>query len=521
MDEDGVLRVPTGAADEANAIPVINNLARLIASLAGQDGLQSPKKLDLALLASKDIGSIIKETTLMRVYCLRALSAPELLDNVLSDLDGQAAIYSAPERAAILRSLSELITAQATVNRSVGAKIASILEIPLPDQLRGMEPSGISEAIGNFASRAVRLIRTEPPIISIARQFGQVLGEDNLLLSVVDAQKSGDLSRLAIALQAALLNVQSRAEVVVRAAEEQYKALYIAEELEFAARSIEEVATQRYSSIIRRAIMLKRQLREDLYALSEDAAEEFEADFRRLSENTGWFGRLDSSNMNDRLVIKNLERRYQRLARRYQDQLDLLDREISEYTAEFTRISDEALRPIARHEFREMAPHPVLELRVKAAVDRATTRTVAAGAAGAVASGAAVQAGLLSGAAILGAAATPVGMVILGAVAVAGVWKMFATPAERKKRDVRQRSKELEDNLRNEILSNLPFFEKAVDLVVARFTSQAIPDISRPRIEAERIREIASMQKDLAAAVMQSAVARIEKAAAAIHELNS
>ena len=117
---------------------------------------------------------------------------------------------------------------------------------------------------------------------------------------------------------------------------------------------------------------------------------------------------MDTSDLNDRLVVKNLERRYQNLTRRYQDQLELLDIEVLEFGDEFTHVGDEALRPMARHDFRSIAPQPSLELRIKAAVDRASTRTLLGGAVGAAASGAAVHVGLVSAAAVAGAAAAPV-----------------------------------------------------------------------------------------------------------------
>jgi hypothetical protein len=244
----------------------------------------------------------------------------------------------------------------------------------------------------------------------------------------------------------------------------------------------------------------------------QDAAEEFETDFRRLAEkNSSWFSKLETTDLNDRLVVKNLERRYRNLSRRYQDQLDLLHTEVSEFCDEFTRAGDETLRPIARHEFRTVAPHPSLELRVKAAVDRASTRTLVGGAAGVAASGAAVHMGLLSGVAIVGAAATPVGVVVLGAVALAGVWRVFATPGERRKRDPRERARQLQDGLRERITANLPCFDQAVDAILTRFRAVAVPDIASPRVEAARIREIASAHRIIARRVVAEAEERIKR----------
>jgi hypothetical protein len=148
---------------------------------------------------------------------------------------------------------------------------------------------------------------------------------------------------------------------------------------------------------------------------------------------------------------------------------------------------------------------------MKAAVDQATSRTLIAGAAGAFASGAAVQSGMVTAAAVVGVAVTPVGIAILGTLAAAGVWKVFATPRERHRRDLRERSRDLEEGLRKEILTNLPQFEHAVDVVVSRFRLAAIPEITGPRVEAERIREIADAHRSVAQSVAKAANLRIDR----------
>ncbi len=192
--------------------------------------------------------------------------------------------------------------------------------------------------------------------------------------------------------------------------------------------------------------------------------------------------------------------------------LDLLEREVSEFCEEFTRLSDEALIPLARFEFRSIAPKSSLEQRTKAAVDRAATRTLWAGSAAAIGSGAAIQAGVISATVVASAAAAPVGVAILGVIAAAGVWKAFASPSERKKKDIRERTLSLEESLRELMMANLPRFEKAVDDVVERYTAGALPDICSPRVEAARIREIATSYTIVAKNVREAADARIQKA---------
>jgi hypothetical protein len=505
MHESDELRVPNSADDEARAAPIVAKLANAIGALAAAEGFISPIRLETTMTVTEAIGKLLGEPSLTRVLVLRALSSPLPPRTAIADLKAAAETLPAPERAAVMDEFAPLIEGDS--RSSIAANLAGTLDVRLPNH-PAHDGNRMFDALGSFAQRAMRFRHSETPELTEARKFAADFEKAWLVEAVMTAQQNGDRSALIHPVELAVNEVRKRIAAVSRAVEAQAEALSVAQELEDAANQIERVARQRYAAITRRATMLKRQLREDLNALAEDAAEEFEIDFRRSAEKRGgWSGKVDTSDLNDRLVVKNLERRYQNLTRRYQDQLELLDIEVLEFGDEFTHVGDEALRPMARHDFRSIAPQPSLELRIKAAVDRASTRTLLGGAVGAAASGAAVHVGLVSAAAIAGAAAAPV---VLGAIALAGVWKIFANPGERRERDPRERARALDDKLREEIMANLPRFDQAVGAILTRFRAAVVPDIARPRVEAERIREIASAHRAIARKVIEAANARIE-----------
>jgi hypothetical protein len=508
MDDANELKVPNVTDEEAQADPIVAKLANVIGALAAAEAFMSPTRFEKTMSAAEAIGKLLGEPSLTRVLVLRTLSSPPRLRTALAKLKLTASNLPAPQRADLMHALVALVEGDDDPSLpGLIQNLANAFSLPAPSHSTNGE-SSVFDALGSLV---ISLVHPETRLIAEAREFATDFGEAELFAASVTAWQTGDQSIIIRALGLAVDSVRKRCAAASRAAEAQAEALSIARELDDAADQMEQVARQRYAALTRRATVLKRHIREDLNALAEDAAEEFEVDFRRLAEkNTGWFGKLDSADLNDRSV-KNLERRYRNLSRRYQDQLDLLHTEVFEFCDEFTHAGDEALRPIARHEFRAVAPHPSLELRVKAAVDRATTRTLVGGAAGAAASGAAVHVGLLSGAAIAGAVATPVGVVVLGAVALAGMWKLFATPSERRKRDPRERARELDDKLRQQITANLPCFDQAVDAVLTQFQEVAVPDIFGPRVEAARIREIASAHRTIARRVVEEANGRIER----------
>ncbi|MGE0224945.1 MAG: hypothetical protein AB7F35_09645 [Acetobacteraceae bacterium] len=508
MDTPDELILPSAAEDEKRASPLVRAAAELIGTLGANAGFIPPRRLELVQEVADAIGVVLEEPSLVRVMTLRALSAPSQPRTALASLRSAAADATGPVRADLMREFGRLLVDAKPSIAELGPEIAAALAVPLPESLK-RAGSG-RDSGGSLVERAFRLVRSEDPLLAEARGFAVDFAQPSVLAAVRTAQKTGDVQPVLQALPAVIESVSTEIANLARVAASQVDAEREAAELEKAAETMKRVADQRFAAITRRAKMLKRHLQEDLDALVEDAVEEFEVDFRRMAEGKKWFGRSDSGDMNERVVVKNLERRYRQLARRYQDHLDMLEREVSEFCDEFTRVGDEAIKPLARHEFRAVVPHPKMTLRMRVAGDRASTGTLAAGTAAAAAGGVAVQTGLLTTAAVAGAAATGVGAVVLGAVALAGVWKMFSSPGERRRKDARDRASTLEQTLRQEIATNYPRFCEAVDRITARFQAAAIPDISRPRIEADRVREIAATRRSVAQSVADAAQARVD-----------
>lgn len=56
---------------------------------------------------------------------------------------------------------------------------------------------------------------------------------------------------------------------------------------------------------------------------------------------------------------------------------------------------------------------------------------------------------------------------------------------------------------------NLPLFEQTIDAILGRYRAMVVPDITRPRIEAARIREIASSYRTVAHRIIEASEVRI------------
>jgi hypothetical protein len=489
---DEKLAIPGAEEVEKQARQVVHVLARVICAIVTASNFLSPRRFERAFACAQEIGNILEEPSLMRVLVLRPLALPAKLEQEILSLEEYSNELSDSQRGEIMRALALLLADEnEAFVKEFAPKLASAMDVRLPESLRRDDP-GVLGSLSKLASNVVGAFRSPSPHECIVRDFARDFNDKKLIALLDTSTKSGEKLNLIEVMEARAHEVTEQIKDLIHAADDERKNLVIAQELEAIAQQMENVAQQRYAAIMRRTKMLKRHLRDELQALTDDASKEFEAQYRRVAGvRKGFFGRSDTLEMNESIIIDILQRRYNQLSTRYNDNLDLLSREISEYCDEFTRIGDEALRPIARHEFRKVVPNARIEQRVKTALDRARNKTLAASVIGAVASGAAVQTGLLTTAAIAGAAAAPVGILVLGAVAIAGIWKAFASPDDRRKRDVLERKQDLEARLRQEILSNLDRFGEAVDELVQRFRDTVLPDISEPRIEATRLREIA------------------------------
>ena len=520
LDQGDVLIVPSASEEEARSPPVIGSLARTIAALAGRNGVLSPGRLTEALDAAKDLGLKLENATLLQVLVQRHLASPPQPDAAFAELKLTSDALSTAVRVDIKDKLLNLVAPDSDDASVLRSKMAEALNVQLrPDQK--VESAGFIESVQSVAGRAFRQLFPEDEIIRELRQISKDQDLSAMISTIQSSSSDTNFEAIKAIMPIAIATLRNSIENVRLATNAHQDALVTAKELEDFSEKAKKVANQRYAAMTRRAKLLVRHLREDLHALVEDAVEEFENDLRRVSVNTGWFGRIDTTDFTERTVIKNLERRYTNLSRRYQDQLDLLAREVAEYRDEFTDICDEALVSMARHEFRNITPNPRLEIRVKAAIDRASSRTIMSGTVGAVATGAAVQSGALGTAALAAFAVHPAGMVFLGALGLAATWKLFAKPSDRKKLDIQMRSRDLAENLRERVLSNLANFEAAVQGITGRFSDAATSDIKEPSVEAERIREIASSYETISRGVMELANTRLDRLVNLAHAISA
>jgi hypothetical protein len=283
-----------------------------------------------------------------------------------------------------------------------------------------------------------------------------------------------------------------------------------ADELERAGHLMERVALQRARALRRRAEMVKRHLAQDVRQFAEDAASEYEVEARRALEGQRSLSRTEVTDLNSR-VGKDLERRFQQLVQRYQEELEAIDLDVAEWCAELAYERSRGLASADREALAKLAPPQAMGVRLGANLDEASGTMLGAGAITAVAVGAGVHTGFMGAAAVVSIATGPIGLALIGALSLAAVWKMFSSPVERSGSDLRERAAKLKTALHTEIAGKVGAYEDALDDSVGRFTTVAAPQVAGILAEAARLREVASNRHTLATAQHQNAVRRLDQ----------
>jgi hypothetical protein len=204
MDMADELRIPGVAEEDAGVAPIVAKVADVIGSLAATDGLVSPGRFQTAISVAKGVGKVLGEPSLTEVLALRALSSPSQPAAALAALRAAVVSLSAPERAAIMWELGKLVSADAKPGIArLAPDVAAALNVPLPDEYRH-DSGGILDALGSFADRAKKLVRSESAIFVAVRDTALEFGEVHLLADIAESQRTGDQAALMRALSPVL-----------------------------------------------------------------------------------------------------------------------------------------------------------------------------------------------------------------------------------------------------------------------------------------------------------------------------
>ena len=267
----------------------------------------------------------------------------------------------------------------------------------------------------------------------------------------------------------------------------------------------------RLRAVEKRVLVLRRYVREDFGALSEDGSDEAEVDLRRISERRGLLLHNDDRDVRERVVTKAFARRHDKLKHRHDEQIQLLRDELPEYRDDYIEAARDVVAPISVAEWRLTIPGPTTSTRVKGTLDQGATCTLAGGAVAAAGTAGAISAGWIAPAAVARVVAAPVGMAVLGVVAAAGVWKLYANREEQLRGEQRTRAEAIRQATHRKATGAFTDVTAALDEVAEGFREVSLSRIAPLRHNAEPIREMCALQKELGRRISIGAQLRLER----------
>ena len=226
-----------------------------------------------------------------------------------------------------------------------------------------------------------------------------------------------------------------------------------------------------------------------------------------MSEKRGLLLRNDDRDVRERMISKSFAHRHDKLKRRHDEQIQLLRDELAEYRNDFIEAAKDTVTPISLADWRLAIPGATTGARVKDALDQGATRTLVVGAAAGVGTAGAVGAGLIGAAAIL----NPVGLTVMGVVAAAGVWKLYANRGERLRSEQRARAEAIRRAAHSKAEGAFAEVSAALDEVAEGFREVSLSRIAPIRQDAERIREMCTLQRELGRRISLDAQHRLEQ----------
>lgn len=185
--------------------------------------------------------------------------------------------------------------------------------------------------------------------------------------------------------------------------------------------------------------------------------------------------------------------------------------ELSEFRDDCVKNTRSVIPRISLADWRLVIPGATRSARVKDALDQGATRTLAGGAFAAAGTAGAVSAGWIAPAAISGIVAAPIGAAVLGVIAVAGIWKLYANREERLRSEQRNRAESIRQAARSTVEKAFAEVTIALDDVAEGFRSASLSRLAPLRHDAERIREMCLLQKQLARRIALDAQRRLDQ----------
>jgi len=281
---------------DAEAAPVAHAIAGLIAALALSDGMLTPHRYQHALVSAENCADLTSNPDIIKSLTMRMLLSPPALGTALGRIASNRAAIPEVVRSTLIDALIPLVKVQGDGGRDTLGRIADALGVAIDHrQIEMLELEPRPGMLTTLARRTTSLFRPQPEL-TLAKDVARVTLDEHLsqvLKSTREPPTAADIEQAIDRAVALLETTRSMADAYA-------DQLELANQLENSAALLERQVQQRLRAVGRRINQLRQHMREDIWAIAEDAGDEFEVDLRRRLESGFFLKRAEETDLVER-----------------------------------------------------------------------------------------------------------------------------------------------------------------------------------------------------------------------------
>ena len=481
-----------------------SNLARTVGAIASTDGV-----LSLAQFAAvTDLAGDGRASAVFTAIMLNAIECDVTVDSALHALARSSPTVAESARHSAFNLMKPLLVLQGTAARPLAHKIAKAMHIRLtPEQLYGLPPEEERRLLSNLGSQARKLVKGRGLADAVA-DFGRTTGHAELL-NHARGYHAGLMSQEE--LQAAVERAVNAICHGIEAYREHEDAMLACEagaaSLLATAQQLRHQVQQRLALVDARIAHERRTLTQDIEDAVHDSGNAIELALAAHPDA--------NEHASGEQFGREMESRLDRVVRRKEDVLDLLQHDLSLFQSDI-RLSQSTVFERQHHAtLARLMPRMRVGTRLAQTVDTAANITLMGSAVAAAGTGTAAY---LFGVAVVLPVVAPAAPFVGGAVLLAGAFKWFADAGRRKRSEIQDRRRAFEEELRKRLQDVQAAFGRQLDRIAASFHESATQLLTPLMLEAEAAGRVQAVRKRIADKVIaqaQHAIAQLRAAMAA------
>jgi hypothetical protein len=395
--------------------------------------------------------------------------------------------------------MKPLLVLQGTGARPLAQKIAKALHIKLtPEQLFGLPPEEERRLLSNLGNQARKLVKGRGLADAVA-DFGRSMGHVELL-NHARGYHGGLMSaeELRSAVERAVATITHGIETYREHENSMLACEAGAAGLLATAQQLRQQVQQRLALVDARIAYERRMLGQDIDDAVHDAGNAIELALATHPEP-------DERASGERFG-KEMESRLDRVVRRKEEVLDLLQHDLALFQSEIRLTQNTVFERQHHATLARLMPRMRVGTRLAQTVDTAANLTLMGSAVAAAGTGTVVLPGVAPAAPFVG-----------GAVLLAGAFKWFADAGRRKRSEIQDRRRAFEEELRKRLQEVQAAFGRQLDRIAASFHESATQLLTPLMLEAEAAGRVQAVRKRIADKVIaqaQHAIAQLRTAIA-------